>query len=427
MKGKCLTILTLVLLASLLLTPVQATLTRYVWDNVHFMEGRDDQHDIKYPHPDRDYYDISCFNDWSIAGTDLYHNQLEYAKSSVVVAGAIGFFTLVGAWVAAKAGGGTLAIVVGGAVGLALGLLMTFVANKLLLDEGGCIWWWMSKSFVDWIVANKDMLYAFINNNPIGAGILITQVFNSCGYCRVGAIALFDAIGVGSPSPNPRHTLSISVNHVEGGTVDPDVGTYTYDYGEVVTVTAYPVLVGDWYFNCWILDGVPNPGQEVEFWVNQINVTMNRDHTLMAYFSCVWNPPFCPTLFVWNSTDYVEEGFLNIHAETDVTVQHEIENPLALEGKYNLQLRELDNFTSHIDQVRLYAVDYKGNWYLCPLTYAIHNTLGKVKQTLRFDDSNRVDLKPTENISLKFAPPISYDKTAQFTFEINGYNMKIPG
>jgi len=133
-------------------------------------------------------------------------------------------------------------------------------------------------------------------------------------------------------------------------------------------------------------------------------------------------------LYVWNGTDYVEEGFLDIHAQTDVTVQHEIENTLALEnGVYNLQLRKLDNFTSHIDQVKLYAVDGEGEWHLCQLIYAYHNELGKIKQTLRFDDSNRVDLKPTENISLKFAPPISYDKTAYFTFEINGYNMKIPG
>jgi len=133
----------------------------------------------------------------------------------------------------------------------------------------------------------------------------------------------------------------------------------------------------------------------------------------------------CPTLFVWNGTDHVEEGVLNIHADSDVTVQHEITQALALEnGQYKLQLWELQNNTSHIDQVRLYAVDYEGEWHLCPLTYAYHNELGKVKRILLFDDDNRVDLKPTETISLKFAESISYGETAHFIFEINGYNMK---
>jgi len=74
--------------------------------------------------------------------------------------------------------------------------------------------------------------------------------------------------------------------------------------------------------------------------------------------------------------------------------------------------------------VKLYAVDYEGEWHLCPLIYAYHNTLGKVKHTLRFDDNNRVDLEPTETIDLKFAQSIS--ETAYFTFEINGYNQKVP-
>lgn len=76
----------------------------------------------------------------------------------------------------------------------------------------------------------------------------------------------------------------------------------------------------------------------------------------------------CPTLFVWNGSDYAEEGILDIHAESDITVQHELQNTLALKNHvYNLQLRELDNFSSHIDQVKLYAVDNQGKWHLCPL------------------------------------------------------------
>jgi len=131
----------------------------------------------------------------------------------------------------------------------------------------------------------------------------------------------------------------------------------------------------------------------------------------------------CPTLFVWSGTDYADEGILDIHADSDVTVRHEIENTLRLEdGGYGVQLRELDNFTSHIDQVRLYAVDDEGEEYLCPLTHAYHSELDNVKYTLRFDDDTRVDLKPTERIDLRFGPPEC--QIEHFIFEINGYNPK---
>lgn len=58
---------------------------------------------------------------------------------------------------------------------------------------------------------------------------------------------------------------------------------------------------------------------------------------------------------------------MDIHAESDITVQHEIRNNLVLEnGVYRLQLRELDEYTSHIDQVKLYAVDYQENGTYVP-------------------------------------------------------------
>lgn len=133
----------------------------------------------------------------------------------------------------------------------------------------------------------------------------------------------------------------------------------------------------------------------------------------------------CPTLFVWNGTDYIEEGILDIHAESDVKVQREIQNSLALQNYvYKLQLRELDNFTSHIDQVKLYAIDNQGKRHLCPLTYAYQNELGQVTWRLFFDDEKRVDLTPTQTIDIKFLPSIPYSLTVYFIFEINGYNPK---
>jgi len=211
-------------------------------------------------------------------------------------------------------------------------------------------------------------------------------------------------------------TLTISVPY-DHGTTYPAPEYHTYNYGTSVTVNA--IADSGYGFDYWILD-------EEEMYVqNPITITMNQPYTLEAHFKSTSGGGGCPTLFVWNGTAYVEEGALDIHAESDVTVQHRIENTLALKnGVYKLQLRELDNHTSHIDQVKLYAVDYKGEWHLCQLTYAYHSELGEVKHTLRFDDDSRVDLKPTEILNLKFALSIPYDKTAYFIFEINGYNPK---
>lgn len=151
-------------------------------------------------------------------------------------------------------------------------------------------------------------------------------------------------------------------------------------------------------------------------------ISAEDDMNMTAYYyEC-----YCPTLFVWNGYEFVYETLLNIHAETDVTVQHQIQQTLVLDGLfYKLQLRELDNFTSHIDQVKLYAIDQNGEWHKCPLTIAKHNGT-YVTLKLLFDDEWRVDLKPSQTIDLKFIPSIPYSQTTHFIFEINGHNKKIP-
>jgi len=133
----------------------------------------------------------------------------------------------------------------------------------------------------------------------------------------------------------------------------------------------------------------------------------------------------CPTLFIWNGSTFVEEALLDIHAESDITLQHSIQNPLTPEhGVCKLQLRELDNYTSHIDQVKLYAVDYQGQYHQGLLFYAKHNELGFVTSELWFDDNIRIDMTPTQTVDLKFLSFIPYDATAHYVFEITGYNRK---
>ena len=135
----------------------------------------------------------------------------------------------------------------------------------------------------------------------------------------------------------------------------------------------------------------------------------------------------CPTLFVWDGSQYVEEALLDIHADSDITLQHTIEEALVPDkNSYKLSLRELDNFTSHIDQVKLYAVDSDGEMHETHLTNATHSELGNVNQPLLHDDETRVDMTPEQTIDLMFTVPNIDDDVAYFIFEINGYNMKIP-
>ena len=385
----------------------------YVWDDVHFVEGYEGEW-IKYPHPDRAYYEISPYSTQGVDGNMLHHCQVDSATSITLVAVADVLCAALGAYIGAKIGG-VYGAVAGAIVGGALAVVITYVSEALFLDEHNCIWWWLSLPFMDWAVANAYTLWYYGLTNPAYATSLVLSMLFATGYIRVGAVTFLDAIGAG----NPQFSYTLTISAGSGGTTSPSPGTYVYySYGESVTVTASPYT--NYEFDYWILDGATE-------YANPITVTMNFDHTLKAYFEYTGQGGGggCPTLFVWNGTDYAEEGILDIHAESDVTVQHWIQNTLALEnGVYKAQLRELDEFTSHIDQVKLYAVDGEGEWCLCPLTYAYHNELGKVKHTLRFDDDNRVDLTPTEVIDLKFAHPIPYSETEYFIFEINGYNLK---
>ncbi len=77
------------------------------------------------------------------------------------------------------------------------------------------------------------------------------------------------------------YQLTISVNVNEGGTTNPAPGTYTYDEGEEVTVTATPN--SGYRFDHWELDG-SNVGSDPT-----IIVSMDGDHELEAYFTKTWH------------------------------------------------------------------------------------------------------------------------------------------
>jgi len=132
----------------------------------------------------------------------------------------------------------------------------------------------------------------------------------------------------------------------------------------------------------------------------------------------------CPTLFAWNGTSFAEEALLDIHASQDVTVDYRLKYLKPAGRLCMLSLRELENNTSHIDQVKLYAVDSEGNWHECHLVLAIHSELGLVTTQLSLDDDVRIDLAPSQRTELLFKLPKGIS-IQYFIFELNGYNMKL--
>jgi hypothetical protein len=219
-------------------------------------------------------------------------------------------------------------------------------------------------------------------------------------------------------------TLSISAS--SGGNADPDPGTHTYDYGESVLVTAS--AYSGYTFDGWILDG------SIIVDENPINVTMDSDHTLDAYFSVSGGGGSgggepCPTLFVWDGNDYVDYGVIDIHDPSGEDMVREV--PVQSEDvdisnyKARFRLREgwegLNFSESVIDQVKLYAVDNDGNRYLCPLISATHSNLGNVLPQLRKSDDVKAQMLLLETIDLTFIMP--YQNVQGFTFIIEGCNM----
>lgn len=198
--------------------------TYYWWDNIYFLGGAQT---FKYPRPDRDYYGINTQALWSKFGNKLLHVQMDQISSGALIgigSGAIG--TAIGAAiVAASVGIGTAA---GAVIAIFVGGVLAAVGSYILLDESGCMWFWISTAFLNWI----SVWWAL---GPIA----IAAAFALYGYLRVGSLTLGDAVGAGSPSPPSYYVSSInSYGHGGAGSVTnpnnligANDGQYTTLYG----------------------------------------------------------------------------------------------------------------------------------------------------------------------------------------------------
>lgn len=141
----------------------------------------------------------------------------------------------------------------------------------------------------------------------------------------------------------------------------------------------------------------------------------------------------CPFLQVWDGSDYVDEGFLDIHnAEgVDVTYEHMLMTmPEWINGCYVLRLTEHPVTISDIDQVQLRAVLEDGTVREFPLVSARHSEDGSVLDLLHKSDDRRAEEKGadyndgmSQSIELKFAALGPEMEAVGFIFTIEGNNM----
>ncbi len=94
----------------------------------------------------------SSYSGWSKEGGNLYHVQIDHDTSEIAQIGVVAVCGVVGIAIGVVVGG-SYGAVIGGAVGIVLGAIAQG-AGVLLQDEEGCVWWWTSLAFLDWLSEN---------------------------------------------------------------------------------------------------------------------------------------------------------------------------------------------------------------------------------------------------------------------------------
>jgi len=141
----------------------------------------------------------------------------------------------------------------------------------------------------------------------------------------------------------------------------------------------------------------------------------------------------CPVLSVYDGTEYVEEGLLDIHNPEgmDVVYEHSLAvTPQRVDGAYLFRLTEHPKTHSYIDQVKLYAVLEDGTLKELPLIWAWHSEDGNVLPMLLHSDEWKADTLgadlnegTSQSIDLKFAALSPNLEIADFVFQIEGNNI----
>ena len=100
------------------------------------------------------------------------------------------------------------------------------------------------------------------------------------------SLTLFNGVYKFASPSAPPETYTLTISSTSGGTTNPPPGVYEYTAGATATVTAIPEM--GYYFDHWELDSVSKTE-------NPINITMNKNCTLLAVFTTTPPPPPPPT------------------------------------------------------------------------------------------------------------------------------------
>jgi len=143
----------------------------------------------------------------------------------------------------------------------------------------------------------------------------------------------------------------------------------------------------------------------------------------------------CPILYVYDGSQYREEGLLDIHNADglDIITSHTLlTEPEATDNYYLLRLVEHPITISNIDRVQLFGIR-RGSGRLVQLTLvsAIHTTWGEVLTKLLFSDDDRIHMlgadhtgHASQSIDLKFYASANL-RLEGFLFVIEGNNLLI--
>jgi len=135
-----------------------------------------------------------------MSGDKLIHNQINQADSQFLAISPLAICTVIGEAIG-LAIGGPYGAIIGPLVGFFLGAIVSVYVTGQFTDEWGCIWWWISRVFVEWLFNNARFIYNIFWCSPSAAVSMIMAFFLRFGYLRIGQITFYDAIGAGSPGP----------------------------------------------------------------------------------------------------------------------------------------------------------------------------------------------------------------------------------
>jgi len=168
------------------------------------------------------------------------------------------------------------------------------------------------------------------------------------------------------------------------------------------------------------------------YWFIGVHIYRNYGYYQMSVNLAGSGSGGCPFLYVFNGSEYICEGLLDIHNSQgiDVTVDHTLTAfPSSINNTYKFRLVEHPKTCSHIDQVKLYAVLENGLTIQIPLIWAWHSENGFVLPQLLLSDNWKTltlgadwNNGTSQSISLRFlALPPSFN-VKSFIFQIEGNN-----